>query len=204
MSTTESTAYDSKHTKLSVLARAQSGDDSAWTTLTRLYRPLIRCWAMQHGIAEQDADDLSQDVLLSVVKHLHGFEHAGRIGSFRSWLRIITVNRTRDFWRTSNRTAAKGDGDIIHILNSLEDPTSELTKLWEQQHNEFVIRSLMGLMELEFEPTTMQAFRRVALEGADAGAVAEELGMSLGAIYTARSRVLQRIRRHANDLLDFD
>ena len=44
----------------------------------------------------RDLEDLSQDILLSVVKHLPTFQHSGRRGAFRSWLRTIVCSRTAD------------------------------------------------------------------------------------------------------------
>jgi RNA polymerase sigma-70 factor (ECF subfamily) len=64
------------------------------------------------------------------------------------------------------------------------------------------LRCLLDLMEAEFEPTTIQAFRRVALEGASSAEAAQELGLSVGAVYVAKSRVLQRLREEAERLID--
>ena len=61
---------------------------------------------------------------------------------------------------------------------------------------------LLDLVEAEFEPATLRAFRRLALDGASGAVVAEELGISVAAVYVAKSRVLQRIRREAKGLID--
>ena len=61
---------------------------------------------------------------------------------------------------------------------------------------------LLDAVEAEFEPATLRAFRRLALDGAPGAEVAEELGMSMAAVYRAKSRVLQRIRREAQGLID--
>jgi RNA polymerase sigma-70 factor (ECF subfamily) len=71
------------------LLRAQTGEENAWKDLTDLYRPLIIGWLRRQGVAARDLDDLSQEILLSVVKYLSSFEHSGRPGTFRSWLRTI-------------------------------------------------------------------------------------------------------------------
>jgi RNA polymerase sigma-70 factor (ECF subfamily) len=56
---------------------------------------------------------------------------------------------------------------------------------------------------LEFEPATVRAFRRVVLDGAPSALVAQELGISVGAVYVAKSRVLGRLREEAQGLVDF-
>ena len=65
-----------------------------------------------------------------------------------------------------------------------------------------MLRCLLDLMEREFEPDTVRAFRRLAVDGAPAAEVARELGTTVGAVYVAKSRVLRRIREEADGLLD--
>jgi RNA polymerase sigma-70 factor (ECF subfamily) len=191
-------------TRQSLLIRARRGDEQAWNRFADLYRPLIRNWLHHHGVARDDAEDLTQDVLLNVIRHLRDFEHTGQRGAFRNWLRTITVNRTRDFWkaRQSRPAAASGDSALIDLANQMADPDSELSRRWDQQHDQYLLRCLLDLMELEFEAATVRAFRRLALDGASAEEVAGELGMSLGAVYVAKSRVLKRIREEAEGLID--
>jgi hypothetical protein len=62
-------------TQQSLLLRAQNGEQDAWKDLTDLYRPLILGWLQRQGVPARDLDDLSQEVLLSVVKHLPRFKH---------------------------------------------------------------------------------------------------------------------------------
>src|SRR5580693_10123756 len=104
-------------TRQSLLLRAQIGEEEAWKDLTGLYRPLIIGWLNRQGVPAVDLEDLSQDVLLSVVKHLTSFEHSGHRGAFRSWLRTIVCNRTTDYWRTTGaRTQASGGSGATAAL----------------------------------------------------------------------------------------
>jgi RNA polymerase sigma-70 factor (ECF subfamily) len=190
-------------TRQSLLVRAQQGDEAAWGRFADLYRPLIVGWLRRHALEHHDVEDLAQEVLLAVVKHLPEFSHTGRRGAFRAWLRTITINRTRDFWKArSGQPAAAGGSGVLDMVQQLEDPESELSRLWDEQHDQYVLRCLLDLMELEFEPTTVQAFQRVALDGAAAEEVGRELGLSVGAVYVAKSRVLKRIREEAEGLID--
>src|SRR5437870_2280875 len=86
-------------TSKSLLMRARSREEAAWGRFVTLYQPLIRGWLISNSVLPQDADDLTQDVLAVVVRELEQFDHLGRVGSFRSWLRTVTVNRAREFWR---------------------------------------------------------------------------------------------------------
>src|ERR1700746_3151178 len=71
-------------TRQSLLFRAQRGEENAWKDLTDLYRPLIIGWLNRQGVPGGDLEDLTQDVLLTVIKHLPAFEHSGRRGAFRA------------------------------------------------------------------------------------------------------------------------
>ena len=181
----------------------RTGEEDAWRDLTDLYRPLIIGWLNRQGVPAVDLEDLSQDVLLSVVKHLPGFEHSGRRGAFRSWLRTIVRSRTTDYWRVVGAsTPADGGSGATAALQQIADPDSDLNRQWDEEHDRYVLGCLLDLVEQEFEPATLRAFRRLALEGANGAEVAAELGLSVAAVYMAKSRVLQRIRQEAEGLID--
>ena len=59
----------------------------------------------------------------------------------------------------------------------------------------------LELVQNEFEPRTWQAFLRVTIGGLSPTAVAEELGMNVGSVYTAKSRVLRRLREEMDGLI---
>ena len=190
-------------TRRSLLFRAQTGEENAWKDLIDLYRPLIIGWLNRQGVPAVDLEDLSQDVLLSVVKHLPNFEHSGNRGAFRSWLRTIVCSRTTDYWRaTGTSTQASGGTGATAALQQIADPDSALNRQWDEAHDRYVLGCLLDLVDEEFEPNTLKAFRRLALDGASGAEVAGELGLSVAAVYVAKSRVLQRIRQEAEGLID--
>ena len=190
-------------TRQSLLLRAWTGQEEAWKDLTDIYRPLIIGWLNRQGVPAVDLEDLSQDVLLSVVKHLPGFEHSGNRGAFRSWLRTIVCSRTADYWRAVDPgNQADGGSGATVALQQIEDPDSDLNRQWDEEHDRYVLNCLLDLVEEEFEPLTLKAFRRLALDGASGAEAAQELGLSVAAVYVAKSRVLQRIRQEAEGLID--
>ena len=190
-------------TRSSLLIRAQAGDEGAWEDLCELYRPLIVGWLRRQAVPDGEVDDLVQEIFLAVVRGLPSFSHSGRRGAFRAWLRTIAANYCCDYWKSpARRAAAPGDDAAAATLALLEDPDSPLNRYWDEEHDRYVLRCLLELAELEFEPTTVRAFRRVALEGASGSEAAGELGLSPAAVYAARSRVLRRLRELAEGLLD--
>jgi RNA polymerase sigma-70 factor (ECF subfamily) len=189
-------------TNHSLLVRAGAGDEPSWQRFVALYQPMIRGWLARFSVSPQEAEDLTQDVLVVLVRELKRFTPSGRPGAFRGWLRTITANRAREFWRAGKARAKAVGGPLVDMAEQLEDPASALSAQWDAEHDAHVLRRLLALMEQEFEEQTVRAFRRVAFDEARPGDVAEELGISVASVYAAKSRVLQRLRQEAEGLLD--
>ena len=191
-------------TSLSLLARLRHSPESEnWNRLVDLYAPLIRIWLRKYDVQESDADDLVQEVLLAVSKDLGKFEHGGQPGSFRGWIKAILVNRLRKFWRSRDRRPqGRGDSDIDSRLAQLDDPASEMSQIWNREHDRYVLRQLLALAEPHFAQTTWTAFCRVALDGAKPDDVAEEMGVSRNAVIIAKCRVLNRLRQESDGLIE--
>src|SRR5438045_859740 len=111
-------------TSASLLERLRTRPDAAaWERLVDLYTPLVRGWLRRHGVQSEDADDLVQEVMTTLVRELPQFHYEGERGSFRGWLRTITVNRLRHFWRArQSRPRATGGSDFARQIQELEDP----------------------------------------------------------------------------------
>jgi RNA polymerase sigma-70 factor (ECF subfamily) len=190
-------------TSASLLDRLRDHPDAAaWDRLVDLYTPLIRGWLLRQGLPPQDADDVVQDVMQVLVRKLPLFQRQ-RIGSFRAWLRNITVNCLRDFRRARRgKPQATGDSNIAAVLDQLEDPHSGLSREWDADHDRHVTRRLLELIRPNFTDSTWRAFERLAIDGASPEAVAGELGISTNAAFIAKSRVLRRLREEAGELVD--
>lgn len=191
-------------TSLSLLARVrQTTDSKSWERLVDLYAPLMRDWLRTYGVQDADAEDLIQEVLTVVAREIAHFDHNHRSGAFRSWLRATLVHRLRHFWRSnSHRMVAAGGTSVLEQLNQLEDETSQLSRIWNEQHDRDVISRLVELVRPMFLPKTWTAFHRQMFDGQSPEQVAAELGMPLGSVYMARHRVLNALRREAAGLID--
>jgi len=170
-----------------------------------LYSPLIRKWLGRYGLAESDVDDILQTVLSAIVANLPQFQHNGRVGAFRSWIRTITVNSVRQKFRADRkRPGSPGGSAFLASLDELDDPDSGLSQLWDRAHDAQVLRTLMTWAELEFEAKTWLAFRRQVLDEAQPSSVAAELEMTVNAVLIAKSRVMKRLRELSRGLIDQD
>ncbi len=190
-------------TSLSLLSRLRSPDSDDWNQLVEIYTPLLRLWLRKYDVQNSDTDDLLQEVLLAVSNDVRKFQHGGQPGAFRGWMRAILVNRLRKFWRARDRRpGARADSDLDARLAQLDDPASEMSRIWDRDHDQYVLRQLLTLAEPHFESATWSAFCRVALDGAKPELVAEELGISRNAVVIAKCRVLNRLRQESDGLIE--
>jgi RNA polymerase sigma-70 factor (ECF subfamily) len=191
-------------TSLSLLDRlCTTPDGGAWERLVAVYRPWIVGWVVRHGLSDPDAEDVTQDTLVVVLRELPFFRHNRRAGAFRAWLRTITVHRVQAFVRSRKyRPRPCGDGNFLDRLNQLPDPAGELSRVWDRDHDAHVVRRLLELIGPEFRESTWRAFRAVMLEGEAAAAAAARLGLSVNAVLLAKSRVLARLRQEGRGLID--
>ena len=191
-------------TSASLLEQLHAGPNSpAWARMVSVYTPLIRGWLRRQGVAENDCDDLVQETLSVVIRRYPEFEHNKRTGAFRAWLRTIAVNCLRDFWRSrKSKPLAAGGDEAFALLDQLEDSGSALSQQWDREHDLHVTRLLLDQLRPRFEPATWRAFQRVAQDGASPAEVAAELGITVNAVFIAKSRVLSRLRQEAEGLID--
>jgi RNA polymerase sigma-70 factor, ECF subfamily len=189
-------------TSLSLLDRLKSArpDASDWTRLQGIYLPLIERWlARVPGLGHESAD-LAQEVLIVVTRELPRFDRQ-REGSFRAWLRLVTVNRIRTYRRKRYRIPAVGLDPADGFLERLSNPNDELAREWDRDHDAHVFQKLMSLVQPDFAPKTWAAFQRFAVDGVPAARVAEELGLSENAVILAKSRILKRLRQEGGGLV---
>lgn len=186
-------------TSASLLDRLQScPDEASWRRLDDLYRPMIRRWLQRDPSLGNDLDDLVQEVMSVLVRELPAFRRR-RAGSFRRWLREVTVHRLQNYYRQRRRQPALLEDSP---LGQLAAASSELSQRWDQEHDRHVIRRLLELIQDEFQAKTLEAFRRVVFDEVSPAAAAEELGVSVNAVLIARSRVLARLREEAGAFLE--
>ncbi len=189
-------------TSVSLLDRLKEArpEDIDWERLQGIYLPLIQRRLRRVPGLGQEADDLAQEVFVVVIRELPRFER-GREGSFRAWLRTITANKARNHGKYRDRRPAVGMDQADGFLEQMADPDSDLARQWDREHDEHVVQKLLAAVKSDFNPSTWEAFRRLALDGLPAARVAEELGMPENAVLLAKSRVIKRLRQEAGDLL---
>ena len=91
-----------------------------------------------------------------------------REGSFRAWLRRVTVNKIRNYRRKRRRLPAVRLDPTDDFLERLSDPNDDLAREWDQDHDKHVVQKILAVVQPDFTPSTWQAFQRFGVDGVPA------------------------------------
>ncbi len=186
----------------SLLERLYVQDPEAWRRLVRLYYPLVHGWGQRAGLQAEDAADVAQEVFRVLARGITRFRREGGQNSFRGWLWGIT-HRELLAHRRRQKPQGVGAGGSEAQRRLAELPASEeLSSEDVQGARQNLVQRALALLRSEFEDRTWQAFWRAAVEEHAPADIATDLGMSVNAVYLARSRVLRRLREEFAELLD--
>jgi RNA polymerase sigma-70 factor (ECF subfamily) len=171
-----------------------SSNHEAWREFLQLYSPLVYGFVRNRGLQDADAADLLQEVLRSVSGSIGRLDYDKQKGGCRAWLFTITRNRLSTYLSGRRATAAGADSTIQQRLDAEPDRSGSLEEEWEREFQRQLTSQAMQAIEPEFGDKTWQAFWLTAVDGVSAADVSKNLGMSTGAIYVAKSRVLARLK----------
>ena len=191
------TATDKQETHDSLLMRlTDPRDREAWEEVADTYRPLIYRVARRRGLQDADAQNVAQEVLQKVAAAVQKWDQKPA-GGFRRWLATVARNAAIDWLRKARRDTPAGGTSAQLALQKLEaadDPEAELRRELERE----AFRRAARKVRDDFAPDTWRAFWETMVEGRRPADLAAEMGKSVGAIYTARSRVMCRIKEEVN------
>jgi RNA polymerase sigma factor (sigma-70 family) len=185
-------------TRASLLARLGDPQDrAAWQQFVELYGSLVYGFARNRGLQDADAADLTQEVFLAVSNAMGRWNYDPKQGKFRGWLYGITRHKIAQLLdRRRLQPVGSGDTNAQKLLD--EHPNQDGQDVWELEFQKQLFRVAAAKIQDQFAPTTWQAFWHTAVEGKAAAGVGKDLGLSVGAVYVARSRVLARLKEEMN------
>lgn len=187
-------------TSMTLVMRLRSQDPAAWRQMAELYGPLVYSWVRLSGLNEHDSADVVQDVFSAVHLSLDRFRKDRPADRFRDWLWTIARRRTADHLRRLARhPAGIGGSDAYLRLQELPEEISCSDNVQAATAEVELVRRALNLVRPEFEDRTWQACLQTAVDGRKPADVAADLGMTVGALYVARSRVLKRLRQELGD-----
>jgi RNA polymerase sigma-70 factor, ECF subfamily len=192
----------SPDTRESLLLRIRDPRDrDAWFEFASIYRPLIYRVGRRLGLQDADAQNLTQEVLQKVERKAGDWEPTQEPGSFRRWLATISRNAAIDAIRRVSPDAARGGTSVREVLQNVSTPHDATEAAFRLELERQAFRWAARRIRSEFTEPTWTAFWETMVDGQPCADVAARLNRSIGAIYTARSRVMQRLKE---ELEQFD
>jgi RNA polymerase sigma factor (sigma-70 family) len=195
-------AVSDSQTHLSLLGRLRHDptDPAAWAEFVRRYSPQIYAWCRCRGAQEADAEDITQVVLLKLLRRMGEFTYDAT-GSFRAWLKTVTHHAWCDFQKAHQRPG-RGSGDSVfaRLLDSVE-ARDDLLRHLEEEYTRQLLEEATFQVRLRVAPPTWEAFRLTALEGLSGAEAGARLGMRASQVFVYKFRV-QRLLQETVSQLD--
>ena len=178
-----------------ILRLPNAADVAAWDEFVSVYGPSVFRVARQRGLQPADADDLVQEVLSAVAKQVGDWVLRPDRGRFRAWLLRIARNIAVNLLTRKPLGAIGAGGDEADgLLAATPERVDELSSQFDVEYRREVFRLAAERLRESVAGTTWQAFQLTHMEGVSIADAARRLGIGVGNVYIARSRVMHRLR----------
>jgi RNA polymerase sigma factor (sigma-70 family) len=192
----EPSTADFSRTRRSLLTRLKNWDDrSGWQEFMDKYGRFIFGMARKQGFSIEEAEDVVQDVLVSVAKKMPEFRYQGDKGSFKAWLVMIVKSRVIDHLRKKYRrlpaagyAGGEPDGTRIEERVAQQEDALSHESVWAAEWESHVLETALARVKERLPAKHFLAFRMCTQQQKSPAEVAKALGISLPMIYVIRHR----------------
>ena len=188
-------------TRLSLLVKLKSDDDThAWQQFVNTYRPIIYRMACRRGFQDADAQDLAQQVLMSISQSIDRWEKRDEKIRFRHWLRRVAKNAILNALTRKPKDMAAGGSEIQQRLSTESESEENLNQEIELEHQRELYFSATERLKNEVSENAWQVFQLSCVKGMPINEVAAITGKTVGAAYATRGRTMKRMRQLVDEL----
>lgn len=181
-------------TNYSLISRVKDlGDGTSWVEFLRIYQPVVFRMAKRRGLQDADADDVIQQVFVSISQSIDRWTRADGSPPFRAWLTTVARNAITKALSRRPRDLATGSTSVAELLKDQPDSSELTAELLSAARREVVLWASEQIQR-EFTTETWEVFWKTSIEGTSIAEVAASTGRSVGAIYVARHRVMSRLK----------
>jgi RNA polymerase sigma-70 factor (ECF subfamily) len=186
-------------TRASLIARLKNWQDHAsWQEFFDTYWKLIYGVARKSGMSDAEAQDVVAETMVSVARHMPGFQYDPAVGSFKAWL--LNMTRWRIIDQVRKRTPENfhdslsqgtGTGTIERVI----DPKGgELEKEWDAEWEKNLLDAALTNVKRKLDPQKYQIFDFYVNKGWPSEKVAERFQISVDQVYLAKCRITDLIK----------
>jgi RNA polymerase sigma-70 factor (ECF subfamily) len=186
-------------TRASLILRLKDvADVAAWDEVAAIYGPLVYRMALRQGLQSADADDVVQEVFAAVASSITKWIEQQKRGSFRAWLLAMSRNIAINvLTRRPHGGVGCGGVNVVDTLANLPAPSGPLSSQFDLEYQREVYRWAAEQVRETVARITWDAFHLTHMEGVSIADASKQLGISIGNVYIARSRVMSRLRELA-------
>jgi RNA polymerase sigma factor (sigma-70 family) len=171
-------------TSKSLLLRVRNEDDAAWREFFKIYTPVVYSYALRRGLESNDAEDVTQEALMDVVRSIQKFEYQPEKGRFRDWLGTIVWRRIIRFWKTKAST--------VNLSDPIDEPFTADPE-WTEVFQHAILKQALSNIKSQFAEVTWNAFLAVWQDGLSPLIVSQQLGIPIEVVYNSKCRVLKKL-----------
>lgn len=204
-------------TRRSLLGRLKRWDDQeSWQDFFNTYWKLIYDVAVRAGLSDSEAQDVVQDTIVAVARQMPQFKYDPALGSFKSWLLLITRRRITDqlrkeYRRVKTEDPAPGDTARTTLLERIPDPAAaDLDAIWEQEWQRQLFDAALQRVKRQVEPLHFQIFDCYVRKEWPVQEVIKAFGVSSGQVYLIKHRLsaliareVKKLEQHSGDAAPF-
>jgi len=194
-------------TRTTLLQRLKNWqDESSWQDFFDTYWKLMYNVALKAGLSETEAEDVVQETMISVARHMPTFKYDPSVGTFKAWLLNMTRWRITDQLRKRAPSAecqllSKEIATDTHPMDEVADPASQdIYALWEAEWEKNLFEAAIGHVKRRFDPQKYQIFDLYVNKEWAPERVAEAFGIPVGQVYLAKHRVTTMIKEEVKRL----
>lgn len=173
---------------------------ASWQEFFDTYWPLIFGMATKHGLKRGEAEDVVQDVMVTIAHQMPDFNYDPTKGSFKAWLLNLTQWRILDQLRKREKSGAvtRLADEQTNVREKLMGKTPqiqpELEKLWDLEWEKQLLEAATTKARRKLDPQQYQIFDLVVNREWPPEKVSKMLDVSMNAIYVCRHRVAEAIK----------
>ena len=177
-------------------------DQSSWQDFFDTYWSLIYGVAIKGGLTRSEAEEVVQETLISVAKHMPTFKYDPSIGSFKGWLLNMTRWRITDHLRKRKfqTSTDQPDLDDPKIEKEAMPSPPDLEKLWDAEWESNLLNSAVAKARRRLDPLQYQIFDFYANKQWPPEKVAKTFSIPIAQVYLAKHRVTETIKEEVERL----
>jgi RNA polymerase sigma factor (sigma-70 family) len=172
-----------------LVTRARNGDKQAWDALAECYSPLVWSICHRHQLTGAEASDVGRTVWLQMADQL---DHLPVPAAFPGWLATIAVRECRRALRAARRLPGAGQLPDADTFPEGQTGVAEHELLVAERHAE--LREAFARLSPRCQQLILLLTEDPPMTPAQ---ISARLGIPVDSIGLARSRCLDKLRRHS-------